>query len=222
MRRKAVRIGSWGFLLAFMTTCALGQAQKPSEPQALPGDRMPAGERITGAIESVGIDRFVIKKNDGTTATILVDEQTRYRQRQQDIQLEDLKPGDHVFVLGRTGESKDVTARMVRRVSDEDRGRMPGPGEFVAGEIVSIDQGQIRLRTRRQGEKTVAINEQTEFRNSGRPASLKDLKVGDRIFVTGKESNGQFIATRVMSGQMQSGERWRERRENSEKGPATQ
>jgi len=35
----------------------------------------------------------------------------------------------------------------------------------------------------------------------GRPIALKDLKVGDRIFALGKETQGQFLATRVVTGQ---------------------
>jgi len=36
----------------------------------------------------------------------------------------------------------------------------------------------------------------------GQPITLKDLKVGDRIFAVGKETDGQFVAARVFTGQM--------------------
>jgi len=41
----------------------------------------------------------------------------------------------------------------------------------------------------------------------GQPIALKDLKVGDRIFAVGSESQGQFLATRVMTGQFRPGQR---------------
>ena len=53
----------------------------------------------------------------------------------------------------------------------------------------------------RQGERIVLVNEQTQFMKDGQPIALKDLKVGDRIFALGKETQGQFLATRVVTGQ---------------------
>lgn len=156
---------------------------------------------------------------DGTTTTVMVDDQTRYRQGQQEIQLEDLKPGDQVFVSGSTNENKEFTARMVRRATEEEMAQRPKPGEFAVGEIVAIDKNLIKLRSRWQGEKTVLVNEQTLFLQSGQPSSLKDLKVGDRIFALGKQSNGQFVATRVSSGQGQFRERRGPWRQGVEKSP---
>jgi hypothetical protein len=44
----------------------------------------------------------------------------------------------------------------------------------------------------------------------GQPIALKDLKVGDRIFALGKETQGQFLATLVFTGQFQGPGRRRE------------
>jgi hypothetical protein len=41
-----------------------------------------AGPPVFGNITSVGVDRFEIKKMDGSTQTVMVDEHTRYRQGQ--------------------------------------------------------------------------------------------------------------------------------------------
>jgi hypothetical protein len=157
---------------------------------------------VFGTVESIGIDRFRVKKMDGASTTVMVDDQTRYRQGRQDIQLEDLKAGDHVMAFGRTNENKEILARMVRRVTAQEMARMPKPGEFAWGEIVSIDKNRLTLRNRRDGEKAVTLSEQTEFIKSGRPSTLNDLKVGDHVFVLGKEAKGTFSATRVTSGQM--------------------
>ena len=45
------------------------------------------------------------------------------------------------------------------------------------------------------------VNEQTNLVKDGQPITLKDLKVGDRIFALGQETNGQFVATRIFTGQ---------------------
>jgi len=152
------------------------------------------------------VDRLQIKKADGSVQTVLVNTQTHFRQgRQQELQLEDLKPGDQIMVAGSANENKEVQARMVRRVTQEELAQMPKPGEAVFGEIVAVDNGQLKIRNRMQGERVIVVNDQTTFMKEGQPITLKDLKVGDRVFATGKETNGQFIATRVATGQFQRG-----------------
>ena len=82
---------------------------------------------------------------------------------------------------------------------------MPKPGEVTFGEIVSLEKDRLKVRNRMQGERMVLVNEQTTFMKEGQPITLKDLKVGDRIYAVGKETDGQFIATRVATGQFQRG-----------------
>jgi hypothetical protein len=174
-----------------------------------------------GVVASVGVDRFDIKKPDGTSLTVLVNDQTHYRQQQQEFHLEDLKPGDHVMVRGNPNSDKQFVAAGVMRLTEEqlqrfqaggDRapgGGQGGPGggwgqgaaNRTGGEILSIDQNRIVVRNPRQGEKTIVINDQTTFTKEGQTITSKDLKVGDRIFVLGKEVQGQFVATQVRTGQ---------------------
>jgi hypothetical protein len=166
------------------------------------------GEMASGTISSVGVDRIEIKKQDGTTQVVMVNGQTRYRQGQQDIQMEDLKPGDRVFVRGRTNDNKEFVALGVRRVTDEEAQRFQGGqdgGNRTGGRIVSIDGNQLKVQNRQQGERLVLVNDQTTFIKDGKPITVNDLKVGDRIFAVGQETNGKFTATRVMSGQFQRG-----------------
>ena len=185
---------------------AAPQAQEPQNPPPPPREMPGPGDRTFGTIVSVGVDRLQIKKADGTVQTVLVNDQTHFRQgRQQELQLEDLKPGDQIMVAGTANQDKEFQARMVRRVTQEELARMPKPGETVFGEIVSVNKDQLKVRNRMQGERVVVINEQTTFMKEGQPIALKDLKVGDRVFAAGKETDGQFIATRVVTGQFQRG-----------------
>src|SRR5579859_5735304 len=86
---------------ALALCAALGMAAQQNTqapPESGPGGGPAAqGEMARGTISSVGVDRIEIKKMDGTTQVVMVNDQTRYRQGQQDIQLEDLKPGDRVL-----------------------------------------------------------------------------------------------------------------------------
>jgi len=190
-----------GLILIALTCCAYGvqKDETKTPPQNTP--RESAGPPVFGTITSVGVDRFEIKKIDGSTQTVMVDEHTRYRQGQQDIQLEDLKPGDQVSVRGQANSNKEFVAEAVRRAAADEMQRFQNAGERVFGAIESIGKNQLKVSNPRQGERIVLVNEQTQFMKDGQPIALKDLKVGDRIFALGKETQGQFLATRVVTGQ---------------------
>jgi hypothetical protein len=190
-----------GLILIALTSCAYAVQKEDTKAPPEKTQREFAGPPVFGNITTVGVDRFEIKKMDGSTQTVMVDEHTRYRQGQQDIQLEDLKPGDQVFVRGQANSNKEFVAEAVRRVTADEMQRFQNAGEQVFGAIVSIDKNQLKVSNPRQGERTVLVNDQTQFMKDGQPIALKDLKVGDRIFALGKETQGQFLATRVVTGQ---------------------
>jgi len=199
-----------GLILIALTSCAYALQKDETKTPPQNTARGFAGPAVFGTITSVGIDRFEIKKTDGSTQTVMVDEHTRYRQGQQDIQLEDLKPGDQVSVRGQANSNKEFVAEAVRRATADEMQRFQNAGERVFGAIVSIDKNQLKVSNPRQGERIVLVNEQTQFMKDGQPIALKDLKVGDRIFALGKETQGQFLATRVVTGQFRGPGRRRE------------
>jgi hypothetical protein len=200
----------FGLILITITSCAyaIQKDETKTPPQNTP--REFAGPPVSGTITSVGVDRFEIKKMDGSTQTVMVNEHTHYRQGQQEIQLEDLKPGDRVFVRGQANSNNEFMAEAVRRATPDEIQRFQNAGDRVYGAIVSIDKNQLKVNNPRQGERIVLVNEQTQFMKDGQPVALKDLKVGDRIFALGKETQGRFLATRVVTGQFRGPGRMRD------------
>lgn len=202
----------------FSANPANAQQERTGPRREFPGE---PGERVMGTLASVGVDRLTVKTMDGKEQTIMVSDQTRYREGEKDLQLEDLKAGDRVFIRARASADHQMSALMVRRVTGDEMQRFGGQGDRAFGEIVAIEKNQLKLRNRLRGERVVIINEQTSFMKEGKPSTLADLKVGDRVMAVGKESEGGFTATRVMSGPMGPG-RWSERRGEREGPPPTQ
>jgi len=206
------------FCLSLVTLLVLafaGSLAAQETPQAQEPPRGEMGQRVLGTVASVGVDRFTVKKADGAVLTVLVNDQTRYREQQREFHLEDLKPGDHVALRGNASADKQFVAEGVMRVTEEQYQRFlsgggrgpggpsgmgPGAGPRAGGEIISIDKDRITVRNPRQGERVIVVNDQTTFSKEGQTIALKDLKVGDRIFALGKEQDGQFVATQVRSG----------------------
>jgi hypothetical protein len=203
--------------------------QPPDAAGEVRSSQMQGRTIVVGTISSVGVDRFEVKKQDGSTQTVLVNEQTRYYEGGRrgprawrrgagqapgaeasapntQMQLEDLKPGDHVFVVVQNsaggGES---TATVVRRLSEQQWMMMAGSRVF--GQITGIQGNMIKIQNRMQGEREIWLTDQTQFVKNGQPVTLQDLKVGDRIFAVGQEKDGKFTAHRVMTGMPRGGMR---------------
>lgn len=120
-------------VLSLVTVAGIVSAQQDGPPpggqQHGQGRGMNGPPPVMGTITSVGVDRFEIKKSDGTSQVVMVSDQTHFRQRSaqqgqqgqppRELALEDLKVGDHVFVRGTPNTDKQLTAESVNRISDE-------------------------------------------------------------------------------------------------------
>jgi hypothetical protein len=116
-------------VLGVLSVAGVVSAQQnppPEQEQQGQGRRGRGGPPpVLGIVTSVGVDRFEIKKPDGTTQVVMVNDQTHYRQRQpgeeqpQEFALEDLKVGDHVAVRGAPNGAKPLTAEGVMRLTPE-------------------------------------------------------------------------------------------------------
>jgi Domain of unknown function (DUF5666) len=72
----------------------------------------------------------------------------------------------------------------------------------IMGKVTAISANSITVETAAKEPKTVtvAITAQTKFANSGATASVKDLKVGDRVVIHAKENGKKTEATLVSFG----------------------
>ncbi len=188
---------------------AVGQENPPPPPpnqqEQARGQRGQRGDRAAGTITSVGVDRFEIKRRDGQPFTIFVNDQTRYVRDQQSLALEDLKPGDEVFVRGQTDANQQFTAGMVREITAQDRQRFIRSRAF--GRITSIEGNELKISNPREGEQVVVVNDQTRIMKDGQPAGLQDLKVGERVAAFGQHKDGKLVAERIFSGRFRRGPR---------------
>lgn len=212
-----IKMIGMGFIVAgaALLVAQLG-AQNPPGGQAA-GAAAPAGAQsggprgrggAGGTISSVGVDQFVVQRPDGSSLTVQVDDQTRFSDQGKAIQLEDLKAGDHVMVRARAPEggaesagpaaaTGPITAAEVRRVPPSAVNAFSGERAF--GQITAINGNQLTVQNQ-QGEKVIVVSNDTVIRRDRQPATLQDFKVGDRVMAMGKETNGQFVATRLMAG----------------------
>ncbi|MEW5976286.1 MAG: DUF5666 domain-containing protein [Acidobacteriota bacterium] len=71
-------------------------------------------------------------------------------------------------------------------------------GKGVEGEIVSIENNRVELKTP-AGAKTVTINDKTKFERGSTQITKSDLKKGDRVTIFGtKLANGELVAREIL------------------------
>lgn len=77
-----------------------------------------------------------------------------------------------------------------------------GKEKHVMGTVTSISDSSITVETTAKKSVTVDVSEKTKFEKSGSPATLKDLKVGDKVVVRADVSGDKLVANEVHFGAM--------------------
>lgn len=75
-----------------------------------------------------------------------------------------------------------------------------GKEKHVMGTVTNISDSSITVETTTKKSVTVDVSDQTKFEKSGSPASLKDLKVGDKVVVQANVSGDKLVANEVHFG----------------------
>ena len=196
---------SFPILLLFLLASPLAAQQNSPTPNAGQdqGRRGMGGPPpVLGTITSVGVDRFEIKTPDGATQTVMINDQTHYRQRvegqqqPQELALEDLKVGDHVMVRGTPNADKQVVAAGVNRMTAEQFQRFQsfaaqgGPAGGPGGPGGGGPGGGGGMEGTRAGGEITAIK--------GNQITVQSRRAGERVIVVNDQTTfnkeGQTVA----------------------------
>ena len=79
-----------------------------------------------------------------------------------------------------------------------------GNQEHVMGTVTSISDSSITVETTGKKSITVEVVDKTRFEKSGASATLKDLKVGDKVVIHADPSGEKLIASEVQFGATKS------------------
>lgn len=222
---------SWVILLVVMAVyCVTAHAQEPAGTDA--GGNMPQGQRrgwgegqngprpLFGKIASISSGSIVITKQDGSTVTVKVTEQTEFRKEREKVTAADFKVGDTVMVRGEENADHTVTARLVgARMGTMGVGPAGGPGggmmgtlgkDYVAGEVKSIDAPKITVLRPDNVTQTLELNEESSLRKGRESITLADIQVGDHVMARGAVQNDVFVPKNVM---VMNPEQWKRMQE---------
>ena len=77
-----------------------------------------------------------------------------------------------------------------------------GNEKHVMGTVTSISDSSITVETTAKNSVTVEVSDKTKFEKSGVAATLKDLKVDDKVVIHAGVSGGKLVANEVHFGAM--------------------
>ena len=75
-----------------------------------------------------------------------------------------------------------------------------GADKHVLGTVTKITDTEVTVETQTKEVQVVKITPETTFVRSGASATLKDLKVGDRVVIHAKPTGSDLIAHEVRFG----------------------
>ena len=79
-------------------------------------------------------------------------------------------------------------------------------GKHVMGKVTSISDSSITVETTAKRSVTVEVTGKTKFEKSGAAATLKDLRVGDKVVIHAGVSGAMLVANEVHFGAMKGKE----------------
>ena len=77
-----------------------------------------------------------------------------------------------------------------------------GNEKHVMGKVTSISDSSITVETTAKKSVTVEVSDKTKFEKSGASATLKDLKVGDKVVIHADVLGDKLLAHEVRFGTM--------------------
>ena len=75
-----------------------------------------------------------------------------------------------------------------------------GKEKHVMGTVTGISDSSITIETTAKKSVTVDVSRKTKFEKSGVPATVKDLKIGDKVVIHADVSGDKLVAHEVHFG----------------------
>jgi hypothetical protein len=203
MLNKSLMKKIWIPLAALLVVSLLAGAWAVGEAFAQDGigeggflHHLKIARRGLGRVISVSEERFVVQRMNGEEFTLLVTDETRFRDREgADLSFADLEVGRWVVVVPQRSDGDEILARLVVLLPEDF-----DPAQFLGarGLVTSVDLAAKRfsLETRAGENLLFEVDETTRF--TGEAQDLGDLESGMRAFVIGREQGDGSLLARVV------------------------
>ena len=161
--------------------------------------RLRRARPVVGQVTAVSGDQFTIEKRDGKEITFLVDESTRYTNKEKaELSIDDLEIGLWVAVAAPKGSEEEPVARVVVLLPEN---LNPSQMTGFRGSILSVDMSgnQFTLQTQKGVKTTFEVDSSTIYK--GEATTFSGLQEGMSAGVAAKElEDGSLLAQIIRTG----------------------
>ncbi len=199
------------FAILTISLMAFGQDAPKQDAPKPDGEGRPRGEGrmqvrgpgTAGTITAIDATTITLKTFNGGTATVKLNDQTRFSKDRQAAKLADFKVGDSIVVRGEEAGENTYTAQMVAAAGGGMMQMMSeGMGkQFIAGKVEKIDELKLTIARIDGQTQVIEVDENTSFRKQGESITLADIKVGDQVMGRGALKAGVFVPAMLNVGQ---------------------
>ncbi len=169
------------------------------------------GTVVTAAPAGKNDGSFAVKTDSGQPWKILYGVNTRLMRDRGTIRPEEVQPGDMLFAAGNVDEKKKQVgaAVLIDVPAEEVRKAREGLGKtWSAGKITAIAGTRIRVQRLDGAEQSIAVDENTSFRERKDSITLADLHAGQGFRAEGRLANGVFLASTLTVFDLKGHEPW--------------
>ena len=154
---------------------------------------------------------FAVKTDSGQPWKVLYGVNTRLMKDRESIRASDIQMGDMIFAAGNVDAKKKTVgaAILIDIPSEEVRKAREGLGKtWTAGKITAIAGTRIQVKRLDGVEQSIAVDENTSFREKRDSVTLADLRPGEGFRAEGHVINGTFTATTLTVFDLKGHEPW--------------
>lgn len=154
---------------------------------------------------------FAVKTDSGQAWKVLYGVNTRLMKDRGPIRPNEIETGDMIFAAGNVDAKKKTVgaAILIDIPAEEVRKAREGLGKtWVAGKVVAITGTKIQVHRLDGVDQSIAVDENTSFREKRDSVTLADVKPGQGFRAEGHVLNGTFTATTFMVFDLKGHEPW--------------
>ncbi len=154
---------------------------------------------------------FAVKTDSGQPWRVLYGVNTRFLKGRDPSRAADIQTGDMIFAAGNLDNKKKTigAAVLIDVPAEEVRKAREGLGKtWSAGKIASVTGTRIQVHRLDGVEQSIAVDENTSFRERHDSVTLADLRPGQGFRAEGHVLNGTFTATTFNVFDLKGHEPW--------------
>jgi hypothetical protein len=210
--RRKVRLSAAGVLLLLMSAAMLraqddndqgwGQFSRENTLRATVVSAAPSGKN-EGSL--------AVKTDSGQPWKVLYGVNTRLMKGRDPVRANEIQAGDMIFAAGNVDAKKKIVgaAILIDVPAEEVRKAREGLGKtWAAGKIVTIKGTRIQVHRLDGIDQSIAVDENTSFREKHDSVTLADLRPGEGFRAEGHVLNGTFTATTFTVFDLKGHEPW--------------